>query len=302
MARKYRQKLIAFALESTYGVDAISAGSPDYCLGREFSITPLAGESQSLDYDDGQLGNKAQLHTEKFVTIEFTVDMAASKAAGTPAMWMELAKACLRNVASDASSSTCAIDENSDDSMTFYFYMAGALHKLTGARGTLKLSAQAKNFGGITFNFTGLYQPVASASLPNATFTDWVKPLKVGVEHSAFTIDGTPLKLISLEYDQANSVEHTEYVGHEEVQITDYAPTSTIVIEAPAQATWDAFAMSLAEAERTVSFTNGPVGNQFEWTSSRVQLGRPTYGDQNGTTTLSIPLNVIGNSDVLIAR
>ncbi|MGF1775901.1 phage tail tube protein [Vibrio nomapromontoriensis] len=302
MARKYKKKVLAFAVESTYGVDAIAAGSPIYCLGREFTITPMAGESQSLDYDDGQLGNKPQIHTEKYVTVEFTVDMAASSAAGTPAPWADLMKACLRKVTSDASTSTCALHEEATDSLTLYFYMDGALHKLTGARGSLKFSAPAKNFGGITFSFTGLFAPAQAAALPTPNFSAWVKPLKIGVENSAFTIDGTALKLISLEYDQANAVEHTEYVGHEEVQITDYAPTSTIVIEAPPQGTWDAFALSSAESERTLVFTNGPVGNQFEWSSSKVQLGRPTYGDQSGTTTLSIPLNIIGNSDTFITR
>ncbi|SUP22564.1 hypothetical protein [Vibrio parahaemolyticus] len=61
MARKERKKILAFAVESTYGVDAIAAGSPQYLLGREFSITPMAGESQSLEYDNGQLGNSQQI-------------------------------------------------------------------------------------------------------------------------------------------------------------------------------------------------------------------------------------------------
>lgn len=51
-----------------------------------------------------------------------------------------------------------------------------------------------------------MYGGVVSQSLPTPDFSEWQTPLKIGVENSAFTIDGTPYKMISLEYDQANSV------------------------------------------------------------------------------------------------
>jgi hypothetical protein len=33
-----------------------------------------------------------------------------------------------------------------------------------------------------------------------------------------------------------------------------------------------------------------------------VQIGRPTYGEQDGTQTYSIPLNIIGSSDTFTTR
>lgn len=309
MARKERKKILAFAVESTYGIDAINGGTPKHLLGREFSITPMAGESSSLDYDNGVLGNSAEIMTEVYVTVEFTVDMAASSTATQAAPYGDLMKACLRKVEErDTSSGGSAdetlylIDEDSTNSLTFYFYQSGALHKITGARGSLSFSVKAKEFGGIKFSFTGLFAPVTGASSPVPDFSAWQTPLKVGVQNSSFTIGGKTLKLISLEYDQANSVVYQEYVGHEEVLITDYKPTATIVIEAPEQSDWDGFGKAEAGAEHAVVFSNGAVGNQFEWKSDKVQLGRPTYGEQDGTQTLSIPLLPIGNVDAFATR
>ena len=302
MARKARKKVIAYAVESTYGQDAIQGGSPKYLLGREFTVTPMAGESSALDYDDGKLGRSGEIVTELFVTVEFTVDFASGGDATTPAPWGDLMKACLRSVSTGASETVYAINDTSETSLTLYYYLDGALHKATGARGTFTLSAAAKNFGGFKFTFTALQSPVSLGKLPAPDFSAWKTPLKIGVENSSFTVDGTPLKMISLEYDQANSVVYQEYVGHEEVIITDFAPTSTLVIEAPNHGDFDPFAMAKAGSEHNIVFANGPVGDQVEWSSNRIQFGRPTYGDQDGTLTFSIPLIPLGNSDQFTTR
>lgn len=310
MARKERKKVIAYAVETDYGVDAIEAltlgAKPNYLLGREFSITPMAGESSELDYDDGRLGNSGEIVTELYVTVEFTVDFASSGDAAMSAPWGELMSACLRETQPDDDTTPTQhdylINDESEGSLTLYFYQSGVLHKMTGSRGSLSLNVQAKNFGGIKFSFSGLFAPVEAADLPTADFTPWQTPLKIGVENSAFTIDGESFKLISMDYDQANSVVYQEYVGHEEVLITDFKPTGTIVLEAPKLDESDPFAMAKAGSKHELVFTNGPIGNQVEWSSPEVQFGRPTYADQDGTQTYSIPIIVIGNSDKFTTR
>ncbi|ELR65844.1 hypothetical protein C942_00931 [Photobacterium marinum] len=305
MARRDKKKIIGFAPETTYGVDAIAAGAAmSHVLGREFTITPLAGESQSLEYDNGMLGQSPQIMTEAYVTVEFTVDFAASKDPAKAAAWGTLMSACQRKVADDAAAKQTlySIDDEATGSLSIYFFQSGSLHKLVGARGSLALNITAKQFGGIKFAFTGLFVPVTEAVLPQLDFSRWVTPLKIGVENSSFTLDDKPFKLISLEYDQANQVPYQEYVGHQEVMITDYQPTATMVIEAPKLSELDVFAMAQAGSEHNLVFTNGPVGNQVGWQCSRVQLGRATYGEQEGTQTYSIPLNIIANSDQFFTR
>lgn len=305
MVRKNKKKIIGFALETVYGMDAVAGGATmQHVLGREFSITPLAGESQSLEYDNGAMGQSPQIMTELYVTAEFTVDLAASSDPAKAAPWGALMTACLRKVEEKGvpAETLYRIDEDATGSITLYFYQSGVLHKMVGARGSLSFTAPAKNFGGIKFTFTGLFAPVTEVANPAPDFSAWVTPLKIGVQNSSFTIDGTATKLISLEYDQANQVPYQEYVGHEEVMITDYQPTATMVIEAPNLSELDVFALAQAGNEHELVFTNGPVGNQVGWQSSRVQFGRATYGEQEGTQTYSIPLTVIADSDRFFTR
>jgi hypothetical protein len=302
MSRKERKKIIAYALESTYGVDAIDGTTPNYLLGREFTITPMAGENTSLEYDDGSLGNSPEIATEIYVTATFTVDFAAAVAVTTPAPCSALMQACLRGETVGADNVAYPINEDATGSLTLYYYQSGILHKITGARGSFSIDVKAKAFGGIKFSFTGLHEPVEDAALPMPDFTAWQTPLKIGAQNSSFTLGGTALKLISLEYDQANQVVYQEYVGHEEVEITDYQPSATIVVEAPTRTVFDPFTLAQNGDQLAVAFANGEVGNQIAWEASKVQIGRPTYGEQDGTQTYSIPLNIIGSSDTFTTR
>ncbi len=301
MARKFRRKVLAFAPETRYGSDAITGGTPQFVLGREVAITPMAGESKAMDYDDGLLGNSGEIVTETYVTLEFGCDLCASNAATTPAAWSVLAAACLRTpTVAGSKQVTYTLDDDSTASNTFYFYMDGTLHALVGARGSMKLSAVAKDFPRLTFSFTGLFIKPRTQALPTASFSQWRTPLKIGAQYTAATLAEQSVKLISLEYDQANQVVHQEYVGHEEVMITDYQPSGTIVLEAPPLASFDPFALAQSGEGVTFNLTNGPAGNQVQWRSDMMQLGRPTYADQNGTLTYSIPIRPLGNVDQLI--
>lgn len=302
MARKTRKKALLFALEAAYGVDAIAAGTPVAVLGRDVKIVPMAGDNTELKYDDGKLGNSPELATEIYATVEFSVDLAGSGTAITAPAWAPLVKACSRDVTPGASSVVMAINEDSTASLTLYMNYHGVRHALLGARGTFKLSAKAKELPSLMFTFTGLFVPATTAALPATDFSAWKTPVPVGVKHSAFSLNGTAAKLISLEYDQANSVTYAEYVGHEEVLITDYKPSGKIVLEAATLNEFDPFLLAGNNTEVTMEFSHGPALNQVLWSSSRVSLGRPEYGDQDGTLTYEIPFKPISNLDLLTTK
>jgi hypothetical protein len=301
MARKFTKKALVFASEQTYGVDAIAAAQPAKALlGREVNITPLAGENTALDYDDGKLGNSAEIATETYVTLEFGVDWAGSGTAITPPAYSELLASCLRNTSVKADKVEQTIDEASTASITLYFYLDGALHAIVGARGSVKLEAKAKDFPKMMFSFTGLFVPVASAVMPATDFTAWKTPFKVGAANSACTLDGSAIKLISFEYDQGNQVVHQEYVGHEEVIITDFQPSGKLVFEAADFDRFDPFAANTSVVD--FSFTHGAATNQVGFSTQTLQLGRAEYGDQDGILTYEIPVRPIGNVDVLTSK
>ena len=296
MARKFTKKVLGFAKEAIYGSDAIDSGTASYVLAREVKITPMAGESTALEYDNGELGNSPELVTELYVTLEFGCDFCAAKVAEEAAPWGDLTTACLRSVAGTDPVSY-PLNDDGTDSLTFYFHMDGTLHALVGARGSMSMSAAAKAFPELRFTFTGLFVKPKTQTHPTPNFDQWRTPLKVGAEHTSATLDGNAIKMISLEYDQANQVSHQEYVGHEEVMITDYQPTGTLIIEADSLAQFDPFGKTESGEAVAFSLTHGPAGNQVGWSTDKLQLGRPTYADQNGTLTYSIPVRPLGNVD-----
>ncbi|MCE9679615.1 hypothetical protein LZP69_10630 [Shewanella sp. AS1] len=301
MARKFRKKALVFATELTYGVDAIAAAEPATAvLGREVKITPMAGENTELDYDDGNLGNSAEIETETYVSLEFGVDWAGSGVATTAPAYAPLLDACLRKTTVGASSVDMAIDEAGTSSQTFYFYLDGALHALVGARGSFKLEAKAKDFPKIMFTFTGLFVAVSADAMPVTDFSAWKTPMKVGAANSSCSLDGNAIKLISFEYDQGNEVVHQEYVGHEEVIITDYKPSGKLVLEADTLGNFDPFAANTAVLP--FNLTHGEATNQVIFATSQLQLGRPEYGEQDGTLTYEIPVRPLGNGDLLTTQ
>lgn len=166
--------------------------------------------------------------------------------------------------------------------------------------GSLSLSATAKQFPELRFTFTGLFVTPDSKAHPEADFSAWQTPLKAGVENTTALLDGKPVKLISLEYDQANQVTYEEYVGHQEVMITDYQPTGTLVLEAGTLRDFNPFVLAKSGKQVAFILTHGAAGNQVRWTTTALQIGRPTYADQNGTLTYSVPIRPVGSADQLI--
>ncbi|WP_299001728.1 phage tail tube protein [uncultured Shewanella sp.] len=299
--RKFRKKALVFAKETQYGMDAIDAGeTATSVLGREMKIMPLAGENTALDYDNGVLGNSAEIATETYVTLEFGLDWAGSGEATTHAPYDNLLSACLRQSSTGSGQIERNIHDDSSDSVTFYFYLDGALHALTGARGNVKVEAKAKSFPTISFTFTGLFVAITAAAIPATNFAAWQTPLKVGAANTACMLDGRAAKLISFEYDQGNEVQYIEYVGHEEVIISDYAPSGKIVLEAASLTDFDPFAANTKILE--FELTHGVAGNTISFSCNELQLGRAEYGDQDGILTYEIPIRPIGNSDLLITK
>ena len=305
MARKTRIKCLLAALETTYGTDAIAGGeTPVPVKARDTSIEALAGDEQELAYDDGTLGARPSLLTGTHVKLSFKTDLVGAGTAGDPPVWSALMQAALMKLTDGDDDVTLSSDSESNGSLTIYFYQDGTLHALTGSRGSFKLSAKTGEIPSLEWSFTGLFVEPKASALPKADFSKWVRPVPVGNAHSAFTLNGKDIKLIALDTDQSNEVTYQEYVGQQSVEITNFKPSCTIVIEAPAIGDFDPVAIAVSEAtDNSFSFQHGKAtGNIVQLDVTNIQFGRPSYGDQNGILTWSIPLKLIGENSQLTIK
>lgn len=300
-----RRRTILAKTEVTYGTDSTPTGVANAILVRNMTLTPLSAETVSRDLVRPYLGNSETLIASKYVTIEFEVEMAGAGTAGTAPKYGPLLRAC--GLAETISAGTdVSYDPVSSgfESVTIYHNVDGVLHKLTGCRGNVEFTINARQIPVMKFTMTGIYNAPSDAALPAVTYTGFQTPLAANNTNttgfSFFSYSGV---LESLTLTLGNDVKFRSLIGSEAVLITDRKVSGTAVFEAPLTATKDFFAAALASTLGTLSITHGTAaGNKFKIDSTKIDIGQPTYTDNDGIHMLSVPFVAVpstaGNDEI----
>jgi len=303
-----RKRLIQVKKEVTYGTDATLVGT-DALLVRNLEITPIEADVVSRDLIRNYLGNSPQLLANTRVSITFQVELAASGTAGTAPRYGSILQACGMSETIVATTSvTYAPVSSAFSSASIYFDNDGIRHIVTGCRGSFTLSGEVGQIPTIDFTMVGCYNAPTDTALPSTTYSAQASPLifKQG-NTSAFSFFSYAGCLQSVSFDMANETVYRELVGcTKEVLITNRAPSGTVMIEAPALATKDFFALSQTETTGALTFLHGTTaGNRVTFTASQCDVGNPSYADQDGVQMLNIPIVAVpstaGNDEVSIA-
>jgi len=297
----YRKKALLAKIESTYGVDANPTGAANAILTKGLSIQTLQGATVNRDIDREMLGNDITYHTGIFTKLSFDVEISGSGAAGTAPGYGPLLRACgfsetidltmgLEKVIYDPVSSGF-------ESATLYYNLDGELHKLLGARGTVKLGLNKEQIPVLSFEFTGLRVAAAASALPAGDVSGFTKPIAVNKANSTFTLHGYAAVLESLSLDIANDVVYRNLVNSESVLISDRAPSGNCTIDKPTLAAKDYEAIMAAHTTGALQFVHGATsGNIVEIDAPAVQLLQPNIGESNGIATLGMNLSLIPNA------
>jgi hypothetical protein len=182
-------------------------------------------------------------------------------------------------------------------SVTIHYNIDGVLHKVTGCRGTFTLNGNVGEIPTIDFTMTGIYNPPSDTAAPAVTYADQATPLifKNG-NTGAFSLLGYTGCMQSVTMDVGNEVLYRELIScTKEVLITNRNASGTSVIEAPTIAQKDYFTAALSDGTLgDLSFIHGNApGNMVSLYSTRVDIGDPSYEDQDGIHMLSIPYTAI---------
>jgi hypothetical protein len=308
MALLTRKRLILAKTEATYGTSSSPAGS-DAVLVRNLEITPIESDTVSRDLIRPYLGNSESLLANTRVGVTFEVEFAGSGTAGTAPRYGSLLKACgLSETVVATTSVTYAPVSSSFSSCTIHVNVDGVLHPITGCRGTFSLNAEVGQIPTLNFTMTGIYNAPTDTAAPATTYTNQATPVifKAG-NTTAFSILSYSACLQSLTFDIANEVIYRELVGCDKsVLITNRAPAGTAVIEAPALATKDFFAIANNDTTGSISFQHGQTaGNIVTFTAQKIDIGQPTYADQDGIQMLNLPYVALptsaGNDELSLA-
>ena len=297
MALLTRKRVILIEAESSYATDP-TPGATDAVLVRDLTITPQSSDVVSRELIRPYLGASEQLLANTRVECTFAVELAGSGSAGTAPRYGSALKACgLSEVVVSSTRVTYAPVSTGFSSVTIHYNIDGVRHKVTGARGTVELSAEVGQIPVLNFSMQGIYNPPDDSALPSVTYGDQEEPLifKNG-NTSSFQLLSFGGALQSFNFDLGNELVYQELVGGtKQVLLVDRQATGSVTIQAPTIAQKDFFAAALVDSTLgNLQFTHGTTaGNIVQFTSSKVDIGDVNYGDIDGIASLEIPYTLV---------
>lgn len=295
-----RKRVILAKKEVSYGVDPTPTGAANAVQASNITIAPLETIDRERDVTKSYLGNNQSIVAGQMVRLSFSVEIAGAGTAGNAPAYAPLIEACgFDETLTPVTDAVYAPISEAIPSLTLYFNLDGTRHKLLGARASrFGLRLQQMELPMFTFEFVGLYADVADATLPTPTLTGYKQPLAVNnANSSGFALHGYSGKLYTLEVDMGLRTTYRNLVGEESVQITDRRPQGRIVIDAVAVATKDFWTIAKNSTLGALTILHGTAsGNKVQIDAPKVQIIRPTYGDQDGVATFEAALGVNPNA------
>lgn len=287
MSLLIRKTAILAKTESVYSTDPVPTGAANAILiSGEPNVSPMDMKVVDRDILRTFFGNSEKLPTGIFSKVDFSCELAGSGTAGTAPAWGPLLRACAfaETISAGVSVAYAPVTDNLE-SATIYFNRNGVLHKLTGARGTVKFGFTVDAIPKLDFSFTGLFNAVVDVALPTLTLTAWKTPLPCNHTNTpTFTIHGTAAKLQALDIDIAAELSAFALLNDtEHVEIVDRKPAGKIVFEATTVATKDWWTTVKNVTTGALQVVHGlTAGNIIQLDAPKVQIFNPSYSNFQG--------------------
>lgn len=316
MGRYIRNTALLAKIETTEGTDAVPTGAANALLISNVTVNPLNAQNIDRALIRPYFGASEQLVGNAYVTIDFTVELAGSGTAGTAAPWGELLRACGFAESGSVTYKAYAPDTPSaQKSATLYYYDDGVLHKLLGAKGSMKLGMGIGERPELQFSFTGKDGGVSAVANPTATLTAWKQPIvitdpntadvKLGATYAAGVVTGgTSYTSRGLSLDCGNSVQYTPLLGAEYIDITNREVTGNLQLDLSAAQEVTFMASVKANTLQAISLEHGSVAGAIVGVYlTTAQLINPKKEDANGRRLIGFDLRSVpssGNDDIII--
>jgi hypothetical protein len=285
-----KQRSILAKVEVTEGTDSTPVVATNAILCGSITVTPVGGSTadRQLAYPDFSATPK--VHVNKFVQVQFDVELAGAGAAGSAPKYGVLLRGCGMSETLNADTSAVYQPVSSAfEAISIYANEGGTLHKLLGARGTVSFVFNKDSIPVMRFSFIGRWTIPAAAALAGLTLTGWQNGIPVGkVNTPTFTLDGFEAELEQLQIDLGNSVIHRDRPNAEYVAITGRQAGGSMQVAAPALGTKNLFTTAVTDALVARQIIHGTVaGNIVQIDEPKVQLLQPSYADSDGIRLLS---------------
>ncbi|SIR42856.1 hypothetical protein SAMN05880590_13112 [Rhizobium sp. RU35A] len=305
MSKYARNKAILVKLETTYGTDAVPTGAANAMQVNNFRAEPLLGQDVSRDLMFPYMGHQGAILSGNYGRVSFDVEIAGAGAAGTVPAYGPLLRACgLAETVQAGVSVVYNPVSSGQEACSIYYVMDGIRHILTGARGTFTLNVAPAQIPRFSFTFTGLLGPISDQPMPVCDLTKFIKPVPVSKLNTSFSLHGYTGAVESFSFDLANDIQPRLLINDESIKQVDRMMTGSATIEAAALATINWFALAQAHTTGALAGQHGVTpGNIVGFGAGRVQIGRPSYQENQKIVTNQLALMLLptaGNDEFTI--
>ena len=297
-----KQRLVFIKVESTYGSDP----TPTIAIEAKNVKVGYAGEKLERDNVRSHIGSVQPVIGKRKIEVQFETELKGSGSLGVAPALADLFKACAysENV-SVGSSCTYSPKSQSQSSITLYVYdipEAGSavLHKITGARGSFKITGEAGKFAVVAWSMQGLYTaPTDVASPSDPTYESTLPQI---VESLGFKLnDSSDLVVQKIELDIGNNIIERDDINSasslKELAIISRKPTGSFNPEAVLAGTYAFHTDWIGATARAMEMTIGSVaGNKVKITAPKVTIDQISDSDRNGILTKDIPFQMSANA------
>lgn len=273
-----RKRAMLAKVESTYGTDASPAGNADGVQFSNLQIRPMEGADLDRGIVAPTMGANETLPHDLHAVVSFEVELEPSGTAGTAPAWGTLLRGCGIRETIVANTSVAYAPRSADhESLTLYVNVDGTVYLLTGARGTVVMSANASSIPMLAFTFTGLWTKPSNGAIPTVDRSDWATPRVASDSNTpTFTIATVPCVMRTFSLDVGNEVEGRFLINSESIQIVDRAGLIETQIEAVGLSTLDPYALAQTGDTVAVSLVHGTGAGRIATLSAPyAQMQRP---------------------------
>jgi hypothetical protein len=308
MTLSWTDKFIVAALESSYGVDASPTGS-NAIEAIDVRLTPMQGQDLSRNRERDIMVGNTTIPVDLHMELAFKVELQGSGTAGTAPAWGPLMRACgfAETIVANTSVTYNPVRRNTThDSITLHMFIDDERFVLVGARGNVRIVANASGIPMLEFSFKGLWTLPASATAPNPVYTAYLAPQAVSdATTPTFTLDGTDFVMNTFAVDIGNSVEGRFRVNSQLIMIASRQGTVEMQVEAQALSVFNPFDKAEKAAMVDVQIVHGTTAGRICTVNvDAMQMQRPDApsGSQGITdwNLRGIPTEVSGNDQVLL--
>lgn len=283
-----KRELIALKVEGTYNTDSVPAAATDALLVSNVQASNEGARMVERSNIRASLGSEKPIFAGTLKKITFDAEVKGSGTAGTAPEIGSALRACGFGETVVASTSVSYSPVSASiESASIYYWQDGALRKITGARGTVSISAEAGGIGKASFEFIGHDAGIADVALPSASYDATVPVPLIGAN---FDVGGYAAIISAVSFDVANGLVTPSDIssddGYGQVFISERKPSGSIDPEMSLPGTKDFEIDWKAGTELTL--TTGDIGSVAgnKWSlTANIAYTEISEGERDGIRT-----------------